>query len=373
MNKVVTVNLNGNPFVLEEPAYEALRAYLDDAAARLQGDPDRAEIVADLEQAIADKCRQRLGPHKSVVGSAEMQTILAEMGPVETGPGDEEPGTRRAKPEPQTAPNAPRRLYQIREGAMIAGVCNGLAAYLNVDVTIVRVAFVVLTLLTGGIWIFAYLIMMIVVPSAKTAEEHAAARGLPFNAQELVDRAKQHYSELREQGSRWHDDWRRRRRERRSRRQAEAERDFWRSARGLEYYGNGYASRVTAGFMVPVFAALSAALFVLLVLASLSLLINGGILDWTLPARIPPWVAVLILVVAHMALTAPLRAASQATYQRMAGPNHGWVASADGLLWLGFAALLFWLAYEFSPDVRAIFRDLWHNWGNFAFVWAASW
>ena len=43
--------------------------------------------------------------------------------------------------------------------------------------------------------------------------------------------------------------------------------------------------------MVPVFAALSAALFVLFVLAALSLLLTGGILDWSLLARFPPWVA----------------------------------------------------------------------------------
>jgi phage shock protein PspC (stress-responsive transcriptional regulator) len=365
MNKVVTVNLNGNPYVLEEPAYEALRAYLDEAAIGLQGDPDRAEIVADLEQAIADKCRRRLGPHKSVVGSAEIETILAEMGPVEMGPSDEERGTRNGKTEAQTAPRSPRRLYQIREGAMLAGVCNGIAAFLNLDVTIVRLAFVVLTLLTGGIWILAYLIMMIVVPDAKTAEERAAARGVPFNAQELVDRARQHYAELREQGSRWRDDWRRRRRERRGRRAAQAEREFWRSARGRELEYRGYGTRVLAGFMVPVLAALSAALFVLLVLASLSLLLSGGILDWTLPARIPSWVAVLILVVAYLALLAPLRAASRASYGETAGPNHGWLAFADGLLWLAFAVLLFWLAYEFSPDVRAIFDDFWYDWRDF--------
>ncbi|MGB5132374.1 MAG: PspC domain-containing protein [Steroidobacteraceae bacterium] len=361
MNKVITVNLNGNPYVLEEPAYEALRAYLDGASARLQGDPDRSEIVSDLEQAIADKCRQRLGPHKSVVGSSEMETILVEMGPVEADPTPDDRGGQGDGP--QTAPSAPRRLYQIREGAMLAGVCNGIAAFLNVDVTIVRVVFVVLTLLTGGFWILAYIIMMFVVPDAKTAEERAAAHGQPFNAQELVDRAKLHYAELREQGSRWHDDWRRRRRAKRARRAAQAERDFWRSGNELEYHG--YGSRVLGGFMVPVFAALSAALFVALVLASLSLLLNGGILDWALPARIPPWVAVLILVVAYLSLRVPLRAASQATYERMAGPNRSWLATADGLLWICFAVLLFWLVYEISPDVRAIFDSFRYDWRDF--------
>jgi len=369
MNKVVTVNLNGNAYSLEEPAYDALRAYLDGADSRLQGNPDRAEIMSDLEQAIADKCRRHLGPHKSVVGSAEMERILAEMGPVEADTG----GGAAAREEdrgPKPRPDAPRRLYQIREGAMISGVCNGLAAYLNLDATIVRIAFVVLTLLTGGIWILAYIIMMFVVPYADTSEERAAAHGQPFNAQELVDRAKQHYSELREQGSRWHDDWRQRQRARREKRAAAAEREFWRSERA---HGDaGYATRLLAGLMVPVFTALSGALFVALMLAVLSLLVTGGILDWTLPADVPVWAAVLVLAIAYQALHVPLRAASRASYETTAGSRHGWLAAADGVLWIGFAALLFWLAYLFVPEVRSLFDDIRYDLGHLSFV-RAGW
>jgi hypothetical protein len=53
MRKVVTVSLNGNACQIEESGYEALRAYLEDAQHRLCADPDRAEIIADLEQAIS--------------------------------------------------------------------------------------------------------------------------------------------------------------------------------------------------------------------------------------------------------------------------------------------------------------------------------
>ena len=48
MQKVVSINLNGNAYQLEEAGYEALRAYLERAEARLQESPDRAEIMADM-------------------------------------------------------------------------------------------------------------------------------------------------------------------------------------------------------------------------------------------------------------------------------------------------------------------------------------
>jgi len=87
MQKVVSISLNGNSYQLEEPGYEELRVYLDRAEARLADSPDRAEVMADLEQAIGEKCRAVLGPHKSVVSAAEISGIIREMGPVESPDG----------------------------------------------------------------------------------------------------------------------------------------------------------------------------------------------------------------------------------------------------------------------------------------------
>ena len=64
MQKVIAINLNGRAYQLDEPAYEALRAYLDRAEVQLKDNPDLREIMADLEQAIADKCNRFLGPTK---------------------------------------------------------------------------------------------------------------------------------------------------------------------------------------------------------------------------------------------------------------------------------------------------------------------
>ncbi len=372
MNKVITVSLNGNAYQLDEQGFEALRAYLASADARLESNPDKSEIVSDIEQAIADKCRRYLNPHKSVVVAAEIDRILSEMGPVEgetAGTETGRAGERRATSDAQPRAEAPRRLYQIREGAMISGVCNGLAAYFNVDVTIVRIIFVAVTILTGGLWILAYILMMFIIPDANTSEERAAAHGKPFNAQELVDRAKEHYADFRQQSTSWHQGWRRRRQLRRERRAAAAERSFWRSERAREDVG--YATRVLAGFMVPVFTIIGAALFVVVIIAMVSLFKTGGLFDWTLPHEIPVWGAIVILAIVYQAVHAPLRAASRASHEALAGPRHGWLAAADGVLWLGFAVLLFWLAYLFIPEVRVLFESVPSEWRHALTAWHA--
>src|SRR6476660_3595913 len=55
-------SINATVNQLGEPAYDALRAYLDRAEVQLKDNPDQREIMADLEQAIADKCKRFLGP-----------------------------------------------------------------------------------------------------------------------------------------------------------------------------------------------------------------------------------------------------------------------------------------------------------------------
>ncbi len=77
---------------------------------------------------------------------------------------------------------------------MIAGVCNGIAAYVNVDPTFVRLAFVLLTMFWGT-GLLVYLVMAIVVPEARSPEEKAAASGNPSTAQEFIRRAKEGYYE----------------------------------------------------------------------------------------------------------------------------------------------------------------------------------
>jgi len=190
MQKVISINLNGNAYQLDESGYEALREYLARAEAELEGNPDRTEIMADLEQAIADKCRKFLGPHKSVVLAGEVEEIVKEMGPIDAAAGDEaeESGGGTDKP-PAGAARPPKRLYRILDGAMVAGVCNGLAAYLGIDAAFLRVGFVLAALLTKGAAIMAYVVMMFIIPEANTPERRAAAGEAPFNAKDVVDRA----------------------------------------------------------------------------------------------------------------------------------------------------------------------------------------
>ena len=385
MRKVVTISLNGNAYQIEEDGYQALHAYLEAAQAKLLNDPDRAEILADLEQAIGEKCNHFLSSHKSVVSAEEMQRTLAEMGPVD-GPAAA-PGAAAgagtaggaAAPDAPTAgadtsgahsgSTAPKRLYQIREGAMISGICKGIAAYFDVDVAIVRVIFVALAILTWGGWILAYIVMMFVIPYASTSEEHAAAHGLPFNAQHLVDQAKQHYASFK-QGAPWGRQWQRQyrkqsrewRRESRQRRQTMRDHMRWGPPPDIE--DTGYATRVLMGVMIPIATICNAVLMVAFVVAVAQLFMRGTIFGWPPPAGIPPWGSILILFVLFHICAAPLRAARHAALYSYGHSANVWFALWGGILWLVLVVLFFVFAFRYWPDLQHFLQQLLDSIGN---------
>ncbi len=56
-----------------------------------------------------------------------------------------------------------KRLYRTREDRMISGVCGGLAEYLNIDATLVRIIWVIFALF-GGVGLLLYVAAIIIVP-----------------------------------------------------------------------------------------------------------------------------------------------------------------------------------------------------------------
>jgi len=63
-----------------------------------------------------------------------------------------------------------KTLFRSRKDRMIAGVCGGLAEYFNMDPTIVRLLYVLLTLFSKGLGILAYIILIFAVPEEKENE-----------------------------------------------------------------------------------------------------------------------------------------------------------------------------------------------------------
>ncbi|MPM15851.1 hypothetical protein SDC9_62224 [bioreactor metagenome] len=59
--------------------------------------------------------------------------------------------------------NEPKKLYRVENGKMVAGVCGGIAEYFNIDPSLVRLGWVLLTL-AGTVGFWAYVIACFILP-----------------------------------------------------------------------------------------------------------------------------------------------------------------------------------------------------------------
>jgi len=172
----VNVTLNRSTLQFDEAGFQRLEQYLADARRTLEGNPDRDEILADLEQAVADQCARRLAASATTVTLAELQPALEEIGPVQA------PGPTLSAPG-----GASRPLRQISEGAVISGVCQGFARYFGLDVTLLRIAAVLLLFATGGGMILVYLALMLLMPYAPLVRGGQPLRKIPAKSRSFVE------------------------------------------------------------------------------------------------------------------------------------------------------------------------------------------
>lgn len=372
MNKVITINLNGNAYQLEEAGYEALRDYLDHAARQLGGNPDKAEIMADIEQAIADKCRAVLGAYRTVVSTPDIKTIIAEMGPVDDGSAGagQKTGDPAASAGPKTAgdeagaASSPKRLYRVKEGKMIGGVCNGIAAYFAIDVSFVRLLFLVLAFLTFGTAVLVYLAMMIVVPIADTAAAKAAAFGIPATAQEFIRRAREgYYDGMKTFGDKQaHREWKRKFKQemrgwkrdfnQQMRENAQQWRQNWHNYWGPPLHPPGWLFVVA-----PIAAILCTLIAFAWILAFISFLATGTIFGLVMPGHPAWWIVLLLLFLFYKLLTWPLRVIKRSFRRGYYHPVF-WGGMGDGLVGLCFLGLLIWLAGHYIPQVHEVLAHL---------------
>lgn len=175
----VTARLNRSTLQFEEAAYARLESYLAEAARTLDGNPDQQEILGDLEQAVADQCARRTRTDQAAVTLAELEPALEEIGSVQV------PGASTASD--QTARVAARPLQQVSEGAVVSGVCQGLARYFGLNVTALRIFAVLLLFLSGGGMILVYLALMLLMPYAPLVSGDRPLRWLPAKCRALME------------------------------------------------------------------------------------------------------------------------------------------------------------------------------------------
>ena len=182
MNKTVSISLAGFSFIIEEQAYEKLNAYLQALRNSLEKD-EADEVMYDIEIRIAEIFRENLDK-REVVNSDDVEKVIAQLGTPEAIEGQSEENAEQEIPQEKTK----KELFRDMKRGKIAGVCAGLAQYFGMDISLMRIIWILVFIFSVGfVSVVAYIILWVVVPEAETASDFLKMQGRPINFDSLKE------------------------------------------------------------------------------------------------------------------------------------------------------------------------------------------
>ena len=257
---------------------------------------------------------------------------------------------------------------------MISGVCVGLSEYMHIDVTIIRILFVIAALASSGWGILAYGVLMFVVPKVDTRAQAAGGtatgtmpphhwpwddgwpwdkhgwpweRPAPASAPQPGPSPAPQSTQQAQSDATWRDQRRAWREQRRA----------WRAQRRAAYGYHPFGTVMTiflivAGFMW------------------LSFWTRGHFFfGWPFFWGFPHWIGIIFLFMMLRLIFMPFRMSryGYGGYGYGYGydhPHYAWASMWNGLAWFMVMIFAIWLAYHYIPEVHDMIRDFqttWHD------------
>ena len=198
MKKTLTINISGIIFHIDEDAYDRLNLYLDTLKRHFTKTHGKDEIISDIEGRIAELLQERITDAKQVININDVEEVISLMGdPGQFDSEESDAGDAQQTSGPGFDPRGPKRLYRDPDRKVVGGVAAGLAAYLNVDVMWVRLAFIIFTViwLSGAL---VYIILWIAMPEANTTAEKLQMKGEKVNISNIEKSIKDEVSHLKD-------------------------------------------------------------------------------------------------------------------------------------------------------------------------------
>ena len=193
MNKTISINLGGMFFHIDEDAYQKLSRYFDAVKRSLSPD-GREEIMKDIESRIAELFQERIQNEKQVVSLVEIDAVIGIMGQPEDYKIDEE----AAQSIDYSIPSKAKKLYRDKENSIIGGVASGFGHYLNIDPVWIRLLFVIIVVAGFGSPILIYLILLVIIPVAKTTSQKLEMKGEPITISNIERKVKEGIDDIAE-------------------------------------------------------------------------------------------------------------------------------------------------------------------------------
>jgi len=188
MKATEQISVGGYAFTLEQDASQALGKYIAELESHYLQQEGGKEIMEGIEERVAELLLDKCGNGR--VGTLEhVQAVIDVVGRPERIEADDPAAEAPAGEKPR------KRLFRDLAHKSLGGVCSGLATYLDIEVSWLRIGFIVLTLINffggirSGMWSLTvpgiYCILWLAMPAARTAQDRWAMSGESGSADEI--------------------------------------------------------------------------------------------------------------------------------------------------------------------------------------------
>ncbi|SFW14825.1 PspC domain-containing protein [Cellulophaga fucicola] len=193
MNKTININLANLFFHIDEDAYRKLDTYLKAIKQSLNNGPGSDEIISDIEGRIAELFQEKIKNEQQVITKTDVEDVIAVMGQPEDYRVDEEIFEDE---EASASKSKTKKLYRDTDNKYIGGISAGMAHYLGINPWWVRLLWVVLTLATFSGFIVIYILLLFLIPEAKTTSQKLDMRGESINISNIERTVKESFNSV---------------------------------------------------------------------------------------------------------------------------------------------------------------------------------
>ncbi|MBM3176998.1 MAG: PspC domain-containing protein [Bacteroidetes bacterium] len=197
MKKNISINISGIIFHVEEDGYEKLRQYLDAINQYFSKFDGSSEIIADLENRIAEIFHSKLSDDKQVITLEDVEALIQTMGGIDdfkaSVASDEESAsfenqTNQSKEnaDPHSSNQSAKKLYRNNRRKVLGGVCSGIAHYFKIDPVWLRLLLILLIPVANVFVFFGYMLMWIIVPESNDLDDQPSIKKIYRNTEDKV-------------------------------------------------------------------------------------------------------------------------------------------------------------------------------------------
>ena len=171
MNKVVTIELAGQVFWVDETGFDLLQHYLVQLKEQLAQHESSDDIFLDIQLRLAELLYQHQPNPNQCIQNDELLKIIDQIGLIEDEQPPKEPATKRS--------------YRDPNNRIIAGVCAGIGARLGVPAFLIRLIFLP-TILFFGLGIVLYGLLWLAIRPKDNRSSNLEASGITPTAASIA-------------------------------------------------------------------------------------------------------------------------------------------------------------------------------------------